>query len=86
MSDSLLIRAKNAIGGHFDDNLLTEDDLVSVFKVILGYDTLELPDPPPEKDPRDDIEEQAIVQAKIIAMYVQNALEAHLDEVPHEGG
>ena len=64
---------KARIGGDFSSNMLTEADLATGFKVLLGYYDMEVPDDLPDgKDPAADIKEQAEAQAKMIVHFVQN--------------
>ena len=64
---------KERIGGAFSTNMLTEDDLATGFKVLLGYYDIEVPDGlGDDVDPAEEIKQQAEAQAKMIVHFVQN--------------
>jgi len=68
---TIINKIKDKIGGDFSTNLLTEGDLATGFKVLLGYFDVDVP-PGASGDPKGDIEQQALAQAKMIAHFVQN--------------
>ena len=79
---SIIDKIKEAIGGPFSTNILTEADLTTAFLVLLGYNDMTLPDGSDKEGGeaarkkavkgKESVMQQAQAQAKLIVHFVQN--------------